>query len=342
MRCIYRDIKSNGKRCSNESCLSSNYCIQHIHIKNPIFIYLLACQLDDNKPLQFRDIITLYIYMYNNNIDIDNRCNILSTIFRNRTKLYLCLGFGYKISTVKQFSRKTILQLIYNKLEYYAFIFNLKATTRKITVVQKLWKNYMSKISGSNLGDPINPVELFTFDDINEIEYPFYIIDEHKVYVFESLNLLYHIKTNKLCINPYTNNKINDSVIDRLYHYIYIKEIYLDDEEYKWLTTINAYTDISLRLDKLGYYTDIRWFISLDYYTIVSVLNSFHSYVIGSSYMCCVDFTYDYPDYIYKFCEMILEMLEDNDASTYGFILFKSLSDNSKIFNNNSPNWLEI
>tara|TARA_B110000003_G_scaffold274498_1_gene314625 strand:+ start:822 stop:1727 length:906 start_codon:yes stop_codon:yes gene_type:complete len=298
------------------------------------------CNLSDNKPLQFRDIITLFIYMYNNNID--NRFNILSTIFRNRTKLYLCLGFGYKITDVKQFTRKTILQLINNKLEYYAFIFNLKATKRKIRLVQKLWREYMSKISGSNLGYPINAIELFTFDDIDEIEYPFYLIDETKVYIFESLNLLYHIKTNKLCINPYTNNKITDDVIDRLYHYIYIKEIYLDDEEYKWLTTINAYTDISLKLDKLGYYNDIRWFMTLDYYTILNVLNSFHSYVIGSSYMCCIDFSDEYPDYIYKFCEMILEMLEDNDASTYGFILFKSLSDNSKVFSRNCPNWLEI
>ena len=340
MRCIYRDIKTNGKRCLNYSCLSSDYCVQHIHIKNPIFLYMNECNLSDNKPLQFRDIITLFIYMYNNNID--NRFNILSTIFRNRTKLYLCLGFGYKITDVKQFTRKTILQLINNKLEYYALIFNLKATNRKIRLVQKLWREYMSKISGSNLGYPINTIELFTFDDIDEIEYPFYLIDETKVYIFESLNLLYHIKTNKLCINPYTNNKINDDVIDRLYHYIYIKEIYLDDEEYKWLTTINAYTDISLKLDKLGYYNDIRWFMTLDYYTILNVLNSFHSYVIGSSYMCCIDFSDEYPDYIYKFCEMILEMLEDNDASTYGFILFKSLSDNSKVFNRNCPNWLEI
>jgi len=340
MRCIYRDIKTNGKRCLNCSCLSSDYCVQHIHIKNPIFSYMNECNLSDNKPLQFKDIITLFIYMYNNNIN--NRFTILSTFFRNRTKLYLCLGFGYKITVVKQFSRKIILQLINNKLEYYAFVFNLKATNRKIKLVQKLWREYMSKISGSNLGYPINTIELFTFDDINEIEYPFYLIDENKVYIFESLNLLYYIKTNKLCINPYTNNKINDDVIDRLYHYIYIKEIYLDDEEYKWLTTINAYTDISLKLDKLGYYNDIRWFMTLDYYTILNVLNSFHSYVIGSSYMCCIDFSNEYPDYIYKFCEMILEMLEDNDASTYGFILFKSLSDNSKVFSRNCPNWLEI
>jgi hypothetical protein len=340
MRCIYRDIKSNGKRCPNECCLSINYCIQHIHIKNPIFTYLMCCNLDDNKPIQFRDIISLYIYMYNNNIS--NRFNILSNIFRNKTKLYLCLGLGFKITTVKQFSRKIILQLLSKKLEDYALVFNLKATTRKIILVQRLWKNYMNKLSGKDLGCPINTLELFTFDDIEDIEHPFYIIDETKVYVFESLNLLYHIKTNKNCINPYTNNIINESVINRLYHYIYIKEIYLDDEEYKWLTTINAYTDISLRLDKLGYYTDIRWFISLDYYTIIKVLNSFHSYVIGSSYMCCVDFSEEYPDYIFKFCEMILEMLEDNDASTYGFILFKSLSDNSKIFYNNSPTWLEI
>jgi hypothetical protein len=341
MRCIYRDIKTDGRRCSNDSCLSSDYCIQHIHIKNQIFLHLLKCNLDDNKPLQLRDIITLYVYMYNNKIL--NRSTILSTIFRNRTKLYLCLGFGYKISDVKLLSRKRILELITNKLEYYVNVFNLKATNRKIKLVQKLWKEYINKISGINLGVPINTVELFTFDEIYNIEYPFYLKDENKVYVFESLNLLYYIKTNKKnCVNPYTTNIINDKIIDRLYHYIYIKEIYLDDEEYKWLTTINAYTDISLKLDKLGYYTDIRWFISLDYYTILNVLNSFHSYVIGSSYMCCVDFVNEYPEYIYKFCEMILEMLEDNDASTYGFILFKSLSDNSKVFRRNCPNWLEI
>ena len=38
--------------------------------------------------------------------------------------------------------------------------------------------------------------------------------------------------------------------------------------------------------------------------------------------MCCTDFNNEYPDYIYKFCIMILEMLKDNDASTYGFILY--------------------
>ena len=55
-------------------------------------------------------------------------------------------------------------------------------------------------------------------------------------------------------------------------------------------------------------------------------VNSFHKYVDDSHYMCCTDFTNEYPDYIYKFCIMILEMLKDNDASTYGFILYKSLA----------------
>jgi hypothetical protein len=71
----------------------------------------------------------------------------------------------------------------------------------------------MNKISGYNLGLPINTLELFTFDDIEDIEHSFYIMDENKVYVFESLNLLYHIKTNKNCINPYTNNVIKNAKI---------------------------------------------------------------------------------------------------------------------------------
>jgi hypothetical protein len=94
----------------------------------------MCCNLDDNKPIQFRDIISLYVYLYTNNIS--NRLNILSNIFRNKTKLYLCLGLGFKITTIKQFSRKTILSLINKKLEDYAIVFNLKATTRKIILVQ--------------------------------------------------------------------------------------------------------------------------------------------------------------------------------------------------------------
>ena len=336
-RCIYRDFKVDSNRCKNTSLMTSPFCIYHIHIKNPIYNLICECNINDDKPFQFRDFITLYLYMYNNLMN--NRYYILQNFFKNKEKLYLCLGFGFKLKDLK---KNTLIIRIYEKLENYCLVFNLKATKRKIILFQRLWRKYMSKISGAILGKPINNNEIFTFDDITEIEYPFYILDNKKVYVFEALSLLYHINNNKKKYNPYTKNKITNKTIDRLYHYLYIKDLCLDDDEYQWLTTINAYTDISLELDKLGYYTDIRWFISLDYKTIVKVLNSFHKYVDDSHYMCCTDFNNEYPDYIYKFCIMILEMLKDNDASTYGFILYKSLADNSKIFNINSPNWLEI
>ena len=45
MQCIYRDVKSNGKRCINKCCLNTNYCIQHIHIKNPLFEYFSKTEL---------------------------------------------------------------------------------------------------------------------------------------------------------------------------------------------------------------------------------------------------------------------------------------------------------
>ena len=49
MQCICRDIKTNGKRCANKRCLNTNYCIHHIHIKNPLFEYLLYPEIYQNS-----------------------------------------------------------------------------------------------------------------------------------------------------------------------------------------------------------------------------------------------------------------------------------------------------
>lgn len=344
-KCIYRDFNNNGERCHhNITDISNNFCIKHLHIKNHEFYYLINTQIIHNKPIQTIDIISLYTFLYKYNYDFDHIYKIFINIFfNNKNKLYqICTNFGYKLnsSSLKKCSKKKLIISLINKLKWYSTVFFLKSTNNKIIKLQLLWKKYLNNISGLNLGKPYNDFDIFNFEKINNIQLPFQIIDNNIIYCFDTLNLLYHIKTNDE-YNPYTMNTINKHDIDRLYHYIYIKDIYIDDDDYKWLSVVNAYTDICLKLDKFGYYTDIRWYFDLDYETIINILNTYHDYVNNYDYLCCEDFDDQYPDYIYKFCEMVLEMLNDtNDASTHAFIFYKSLSENSINFYNGSPDWL--
>lgn len=336
--CIYRDINQNNGICCKCPCtLSSDFCIKHIHIKNPIYNYIMKQNPQSiHSGVFLIDIIKVYFYMYISNVE--DRERLITAFIKNKTKLYnIGIQLGMKI--IGRYSKRKVLACIIDKLEWHCFICKLSRTNRIIGKLQRAWKKYMSKITGSVLGEPLNEFEIFTFDNVLDIEHPFYILDDRHVYCFDCMNLYYHIKTNG-SLNPYTKNTISETTINRMYHYMFIKDLCFDDEYYRWQSTINAYTDVSIKLDSLGYYTDIRWYTELDYDTLINILNTYHTYVSDSTYMCCENFEDIYPEYVYKFCNMVLEMLDDEDASTYGFILYKALVENSDIFGSNSPDWI--
>lgn len=335
-RCIHRNI-NEGSCCKNYT--KSNYhqyCKEHSSIKNPIFKYI-SMFVDFDKKIGLFHILQIYVFMFLNNI-LD-RTKLITFIFGNKQLTFrYAISYGLKICSKS--TKKKVIQEIIHKLEWHSLIYTLSNFRRKITLIQKLWRKYMDQISGTCYGSSINTEDIFSFDNIQNIEYPFTIQQNNVNFTFDVINLAYHFNINGFN-NPYNKEPVSEQDINRMYHYLNIKDIFIDDDTSRWYSITQAYTDLSLKLDSLGYYTDVRWFLDLRYNTIINVLNSFHSYGCTRIYMNDELFPNIYPDYIYKFCRMAIEMLNDHDdASTYGFLLFKALSENSNVFFNNCPDWI--
>jgi hypothetical protein len=335
-RCIYRNI-NEGTCCKNNTMGDySRFCKEHYMTKNSIFSYISRF-VDIDKKIGLCDILSIYLLLFLD--EIENRRKLISYIFGNKQMTFrYAIAYGIKLTSKS--TKKIVTDVILRKLEWHCMIFTLSNFRRKLVLLQRKWREYMDRISGTCYGQSINTEDIFSFEKIEHIQYPFSIKQNNVVFTFDVINLAYHFNINGYN-NPYTKQSIEYKDVDRMYHYLNIKDIFIDEDEHKWYSATHAYTDLSLKLDSLGYYTDVRWFIGLRYNTILRVLNSFHSYGCTTEYMNDDMFSNVYPDYVYKFCRMTIDMLNDeHDASTYGFILYKSLADNSNIFHNNCPEWI--
>ena len=63
-KCIYRDFNNNGERCHHDiTDISNNFCIKHLHIKNPEFYYLINTQITYEKTT-FTPLMTIIFITY--------------------------------------------------------------------------------------------------------------------------------------------------------------------------------------------------------------------------------------------------------------------------------------
>lgn len=338
-RCIYRNIDVD-ECCKNYQEDGSDYCREHMYIKNPVFEYI-SQTVDIDKKINLSDIIAMYTIMFITGV-VD-RVSIIKSLFgkKNKTIRY---AIQYGLYTTSKSTKKMLIERMLRKMEWHATVCTLSNFERKLVMVQRCWRRYMDRLSGTCYGTSINAEDIFSFEKIEEIDHPFTLVDRvdknDYVYTFDVINLAYHVQING-GINPYTKRMIDSEDMNRMYHYMYIKDIYVDDDEFQWYSVSHAYTDLSLKMDSLGYYTDVKWFLSLRYTNLLNVLNTFHTYGCVEDYMIDDNFDNVYPDYVFRFCKMAIEMLSDvHDASTYGFLLYKSLADSSTVFHNNCPNWV--
>lgn len=337
-RCIYRDVNQhNGMQCKNYPVYLNLFCKFHHNIHNPVYFYTRDIIPNSDNCITIKHIILVYNCMYNDNVLL--RKSHITALLGNRNRVCrIALLIGMKIKA--KYRKGLIIHYIVEKLEWFSNLCSLESTKYNVIKIQRLWRKYMKDLSGINLGKTVNELDIFTFDTIEQLDYPFYLMDDNHVYCFDVLSLSYNIRINGN-INPYTNNNIDSNTVDRMYHYMYIKDLYVDDDEYKWQTALNAYTELSIKLDKIGIYTDVNWFMELDYDTMLNILDTYHSYGCTGYYMFSVNFEDVYPYYVYDFCKMCLEMLADEtDSYYYGMMLYKAIAENSDVFSINAPEWL--
>jgi hypothetical protein len=343
--CIFRYNENNGISC-NTPTVNMYYCTLHCYTKHKIYNYIKDLSFPYNKEIRGYEVLLIYIYLYNKIFDLSERIKIMKPLF-GKTKRLFSLSNELCIFTCKSSKKKKILIELINKLEWYCLIKDLKWLNRRITKIQLLWKKYMKYLSGFNLDilKCINTEDIFNLDIINSLEYPFYILDNQNIYCFETKNI-YNFILNSGLWNPYTRNLFLEIDFIRLKKFIYIKNIPLLDKII-WLTPLQAYTDVILKFAENGFLINIDWLTVLQFKDILRIINLYHIFSESMPLVFLSDEHFlennIYPHYIFTFCTMLMELLNNTDDDfyfTYICLLYKSFIYISKPFRENAPLWL--
>ena len=358
LRCIYR---TTTELCSNVRCPFGKFCVKHKNINNVIFDYCIKF-LGNKEVLGYYDILVLYKELYGDYGMYEAQCIIGVLISRRKTDLFpIAIDAGLKVR--KQSLKKNVLEAFFKKIHNAIVLSNNRKIKKVFSKLWSLWKGYLDRISGRSLGKPVNDTDIFTLDSLDEVKYIFQMVDgvsgvddvnncgsKGSVYAFNAISLYKYVQQQQLdengsILNPYTRSKISIDTQIRLCRYINIigKTDDPGPDDTLWETTNMAYTDVVIELERSGFYTSVEWFQPLEYIDIVNILKSFHEYCIEYHYdiecMADEDMVNEYPDYIYRFCYLCLNLIRLNNFG-YTTVLFRSLMDNVERFRMNSPEWL--
>jgi hypothetical protein len=194
----------------------------------------------------------------------------------------------------------------------------------------------------------LNDEDLFTTANISDI-HPrrlFTIKDAKGTYGFDIVALEYFVRKcladNVAPYNPYTREILDDKIIWRLNMKLKYHNIARKKDECIWTTEMNAYTDLSIEVEKRGFYNNPEWFKKMsraDFLKCIKLFRDFSSNVEESKkYFINISeerFTYD-------FCEESIKLFNECNDDLYILCCnyMKSLALCSNDFYNNIPDWL--
>ena len=291
-----------------------------------------------NKNLDAYNILSIYTSMYLKKIkevDIKNTCTLL--LGKRKKAFNIADELGIFLSTKSL--KKIIIDNILLKFDWYCKVFKLSHINRKITILQKIWKN--NKLINKNkiLLECVNTEDPFTSDNLIDIENIFYIKEENYRYGFEAADLDYFIRTTGAW-NPYTRKIIDNINIMRLRNFIYINKI-KNKLKIEWQTTKQAYTDVIIYFERQGFLTNLDWYNKLTYSQILKILTEFNNNISLFANIYIEDIS-NTTDYVFKFCKIILNILKNQSENNFMIIscLYNCFMNVSDDFLNNAPIWL--
>lgn len=352
-KCIYRNIKT-GIKCTN-TITDDNYCNKHLNKKNRIYDILNNSLLNDIT-LNRYNIFKLLSYIYDNCDDINvkdkqeyfivcikylcyTKENILELINTNE-----CEVINSKLSKNKIIKR--LFNIIYNTYK----LSKDENVVNKIKKIQRLWLNKLINRVNLNLNTinekPKNIEDPFTYDLIEDIPTNLkfsYRDDNNNIYTFNGLEFLYFIK-NIGQWNPYTRDKLSINIISNLCNFLKYNRIDILslEDKYKWKTEEQAYTEVSYVMEKAGFYTDVKWFMSLKYDIIINTILCYNKISQNENHSTIfLNKAINKDNYVFDFCNQIIELFENaNDHYVLCCNFFRALALNNIYFYNNIPDWV--
>ena len=368
IRCIYRKKKC-FKLCNRTTIKNSFYCCYHIHSKKKHLCKIFFKLFENKHDLKGNDIYIMYNYILKNTPDYDDV--FINILFIDLLKMIPIVKLTniYKnyINNITDYSIKYLNDnktAIYNQiylLNYNTFNFNNKCNINNLIYFQNIVKYKLLCNSNSvKLSDIynnlLNDEDVFTSVNISEI-HPrklFTIKDIKGVYAFDIVELEYFVrnclKDNIEPYNPYTREKLNDKIIWRMNMKIKYNNIQKKTDECRWTTEMNAYTDLSIEIERRGFYNNPEWFKKMsraDLFKCIKLFRDF-SLNIEESKKYFLNINNDNIDtldtFTYDFCKESIKLFNECNDELYILCCnyMKSLALCSNDFYNNIPDWLSI
>ena len=347
IRCIHRKKKC-FHLCNKTAIKNTLYCCYHIHSKKKHLCKIFYKLFEEKHDLNCSDIYIIYKYIVDNTTERDDI--FINILFIDLLKMFPIV----KLSNIyKNYinSNSITKNEIYTKiyiLNNKTFIFNNKCNTNNLIQFQNIVKYKLLCTSVGGNSNFLNDEDLFTAANITEIHPSrlFTINDAKGTYGFDIVEFEYFVRKcledNIAPYNPYTRETLDDKIIWRLNMKLKYHNIAKKKEECIWKTEMNAYTDLSIEIEKRGFYNNPEWFKNMsrtDFLKCIKLFRDFSCNIEeGKKYFLNISedrFTYD-------FCEESIKLFKECNDDLYILCCnyMKSLALCSNEFYNNIPDWL--
>jgi len=344
-RCIYRNNKAFAvcsKVCGPDSC----FCMKHKNMQKQVYeiFYNIIGRKED---IHTYDIYQIFKYMQTC-ADITEEMQkllfieVLKKIPRGILSDIFLFYFDKGVKGCK--GSKGVYDKIYelNKKTYEIGDENAS----KIQKIMKQW--FVKKMMAYDVSYVINNEDPFTYDSIDEIDRRrLFVFKEGKTgaYAFDAVELCYFVEKCKkegiICYNPFTRKVLDSITLCRLNMFINYNGLE-KKAEYMWQTEGQAFTDLSMEIEKQGFYNSPDWFMKMDKKTLIKVIKLFKDFSgdIRESQGYFLEFKKD--TFVFDFCKEGIRLFSECNEGLYilccNFI--KALAMYSRDFYMNMPEWL--
>lgn len=345
--CIYRK-KDTFELCSRCAKKNSLFCRYH-NFSNAKDVHQIFYKVFDNKSLiEQYDIYNLYKHVYDCFVTIYNTENVCGELFK---KMLHYIPFNILLKA----SAKYIKNRTYSREEIYDILYRLNNNTYNINnKLCDFFKKYQENIKYNIMVRKddreriINDDDLFTCEKICDIpkKHMFILKDKCGSYAFDVVELEYFVKNcynEKVApYNPYTREKLSEHVLWKLKIFIKKNDVVLRVREYKWESNIRAFTDLSITIERIGFYNNPEWFNKMkttDILKTIKYFKDFSSNIRESDKFFC---DINASTVVFDFCREAIKMFDEcnNDLYVLCCNFVKALSLCSNDFYENLPTWL--
>jgi hypothetical protein len=240
------------------------------------------------------------------------------------------------------------------ELNKNTYLFNSKCNLNTLIGFQEIVKYKV--LSGGANANYLNDEDIFTMESIRDIPSRrlFTIKDDKGLYGYDVVELEYFvrncIKEGVVPYNPYTREAFSDKVIWRMNMKIKYEYIAKKTDDCRWTTDMNAYTDLSIEIERRGFYNNPEWFKKMprrDFLKCIKLFRDFSPMIEESKgYFLNINANNaeddDNTTFVYDFCKEGIRLFRECNDDLYILCcnFMKSLAICSNDFYSNIPEWL--